>query len=295
MEIILNKYILLKKVGSGGQGEVFLAKIINHDFGLEKKVVIKFFPKNDIVKKYFINEVKALSKIDHQNIVSILDASETSDKYILVLEYINGLNLKEFCANVSQKKITINPFLLIEITHKVFMALNYAHSAKHGAILHRDISPHNILIADDGRVKLIDFGISQIEGDAFNPSSKGKASYLPEQVVSGSKVYDATTDFFSLGITLQKSFEDIGLEVNFDFRNLIKYLKSFDGDYDGLNEVFTKVLKSASGDLNQNIDVVLNGKLIMTREGKPGLLKNMDEFDAGFNFEDTIDIDLAAL
>jgi serine/threonine-protein kinase len=230
MEIILDKYIKLHKIGSGSQGEVYLAKLINHEFGLEKKVVIKLFPKTDAVKSYFVNEVKALSKMNHQNIISILDANETDENYILVLEYINGLNLKEFCDKLKVKKVKASSLLFVEIVHKIFKALQYAHNKSHGAILHH-VSPHNILIADDGQIKLIDFGISQIEGDSFRPNGKGKSSYLPEDILNGSKAYDANADIYSLGVTLERSCEEAGLEISSEINYLIKTLKEFRGNY----------------------------------------------------------------
>lgn len=263
MKIISDKYILIEKIGEGGQAEVYLAKLINTDFGLEKKVVIKFFPKNDHVKKYFMNEVKILSKMDHQNIVSILDAGETNEKYYLVIEYIKGKTLKEFCQSLRNKRILLDPNFLVSVAHKVFQALKYAHTSKSGAVLHSDISPQNIIIAEDGRAKLIDFGIAQITTDTSVPKSKGKVSYLPESVINGTRPYDESTDMYSLGESLERSIENANIESTDQVKYLIRALKEFDGSYEKIEELFKNQLQNFQGDSLPIIEKVFEDKFIV--------------------------------
>ena len=260
---MLDKYVILEKIGEGGQGEVFLAKILNPAFGLEKKVVIKFFPKNDQIRRYFVNEVKILSKMEHQNIISILDAGEIDQKYFLVLEYINGKNLKEFSKLLKDKRIETGEIFFVDVTYKIFQALKYAHTSKSGVILHSDVSPQNILIAEDGRIKLIDFGIAQMTSDPAVPKSMGKASYLPENVVNGSKAYDESTDLYSLGETLRRSIEDAGLEISEQVKYLVQSLKESDGKYVKINKIFTKTLKDSEITSLDLIERVFDRKVII--------------------------------
>jgi len=255
MEIVNDKYAIISKLGSGGQGDVYLAKLVNTDYGLEKKVVLKFFPKNEIVKKYFVNEVKILSKLDHQNIISIIDAGETEDKYFLVLEYF-GISLKEFCEKALNKNIQLPEDFYLYVGSSVIEALKFAHTFKGGKILHKDVSPQNILISEDGRVKLIDFGISELEGKSEKVEAKGKKSYLPVSVINGTKEYDETTDFYSLGETLRQ------LTTNYDFPKLKKVILKLKSEDLSQCSKIEEIHLSISG-MQETISNVLDKNVIL--------------------------------
>lgn len=222
MKVINSKYKIIKKIGSGGQAEVYLAEVGNEKFGFNKKVAIKFFDKNETNLRYFKNEVSILSKLSHKNICSILDVGESDDKLFLVLEYFEGINLKEFSNKIREKDIKINENLILFIGYEIQSALNYLH--KDANLLHRDISLHNVIINLNGEVKLIDFGIS-VPPEFSISNFHGRIDYSPDFVLNDYSKYDRSADFYSLGILLLKLA--LSNEIsNFEKMKINKYLDS---------------------------------------------------------------------
>ena len=197
--IKLSGYKIIKKIGSGGMGDVYLAE---HE-KLEKKVAIKSLHKNLVTdasfKKRFSQEAKTHSKLDHPNIIRLLDYKERKDGLFLIMEYVKGMQLDDHIKNVSGP-IPEND--LIILFKQILDAIGYAHKK---GLVHRDIKPSNIMINNMGMVKVLDFGIAKFQ-DEENGLTKtgiqiGTAAYMsPEQV--NAKKLDKLTDIYSLGITL---------------------------------------------------------------------------------------------
>ena len=197
--IKIDNYKIIRKIASGGMGDVFLAE---HKF-LEYKVAIKSLHSNLVSDKgfreRFIVEAKTQAKLSHPNIVKLLDFQEQEDGLFLIMEYIEGRQLDDYIQGVTGP---MPEEKLIPLFKEILSAIQYAHSKR---LIHRDIKPANILITPDGNAKIIDFGIAK-SSDQDNGLTKtgiqvGTVSYMsPEQV--NVKKLDKLTDIYSLGVTL---------------------------------------------------------------------------------------------
>ena len=197
--IKLSGYKIIKKIGSGGMGDVYLAE---HE-KLEKKVAIKSLHKNLITdasfRKRFSQEAKTHSKLDHSNIIKLLDYRERKDGLFLIMEYVDGKQLDEHI-----KKVT-GPIPEKELTAlftQVLDAIGYAHEE---GLVHRDIKPSNIMIDKKGRIKVLDFGIAKMQEEEKGLTKTGiqigTAAYMSPEQVHAKKI-DKLSDIYSLGVTL---------------------------------------------------------------------------------------------
>jgi len=213
-----DRYTITERLDHGGMAEVFRGVAESME-GFKKSVAIKrILPnltKNQKFVSMFLDEARLSLFLQHANIVQVFDISKTPDNaYFLVMEYVDGCNLKALIERQKQKGKRI------EVAHSIYLmtecckALNYAHSLEHPetneplGIVHRDISPPNILLSKNGEIKLVDFGLakanSQIE--STDPGVvKGKFSYLSPEAASGQEV-DHRADVFAVGIILWELF-----------------------------------------------------------------------------------------
>ena len=213
-----DRYTITEKLDHGGMAEVFRG-VAESMAGFKRAVALKrILPnltKNQKFVAMFLDEARLSLQLQHANIVQVFDISKTSDNaYVLVMEFVDGCNLKGLIERQKQKGKRI------EVKHAVYMmieackGLQYAHSLEHHetgeplGIVHRDISPPNILLSKNGEVKLVDFGLakanSQIE--STDPGVvKGKFSYLSPEAASDRKV-DHRADVFAVGIILWELF-----------------------------------------------------------------------------------------
>ena len=213
-----DRYTITERLDHGGMAEVFRGVAESME-GFKKSVAIKrILPnltKNQKFVSMFLDEARLSLFLQHANIVQVFDISRTPDNaYFLVMEYVDGCNLKSLIERQKAKNKRI------EVAHTIYMmmecckALMYAHSLEHPetneplGIVHRDISPPNILLSKNGEVKLVDFGLakanSQIE--STDPGVvKGKFSYLSPEAASGLDV-DNRADVFAVGIILWELF-----------------------------------------------------------------------------------------
>ncbi|MFN7133225.1 MAG: serine/threonine protein kinase, partial [Myxococcales bacterium] len=210
------KYFLLKKLAAGGMGEVFLARQ-QGPAGFEKILVIKrilnhLTDNNDYVEA-FLTEARLQARMSHSSIVSIFDLGQAEDgSFYLAMEFIHGKSLVETITRAKNMKKQLPPDLAALILERAADGLSYAHNLTDNAgrsmnIIHRDISPHNVLISYTGDIKLIDFGIAKSEINSVKTETgtiKGKFFYMsPEQ--SAAKPLDKRSDIFSLGIVLYET------------------------------------------------------------------------------------------
>jgi serine/threonine-protein kinase len=213
-----DRYTITERLDHGGMAEVFRGVAESME-GFKKSVAIKrILPnltKNQKFVSMFLDEARLSLFLQHANIVQVFDISRTPDNaYFLVMEFVDGCNLKSLIERQKQKNKRI------EVAHTIYMmmecckALQYAHSLENPesgeplGIVHRDISPPNILLSKNGEVKLVDFGLakanSQIE--STDPGVvKGKFSYLSPEAASGLEV-DHRADVFAVGIILWELF-----------------------------------------------------------------------------------------
>ncbi|MCG3182384.1 MAG: Serine/threonine-protein kinase pkn6 [Planctomycetes bacterium] len=207
-----NTFKLVKKLAEGGMGAVYEAIQLGAE-GFEKRMAIKTiledFSTNDEFVEMFIGEAKLVADLIHQHIVQIYQLGKAGRQYYMAMEFIKGVNLEQFIDRHHQYKKRIPTELCVYICSRVCRALEYAHKKRNLAgellgVVHRDVSPKNIMIDTEGVVKLTDFGIAKArnlmkdkEGDVL----MGKVQYMsPEQAAF--EQTDGRSDIFSLGVVL---------------------------------------------------------------------------------------------
>ncbi len=210
-KVIGNRYEIIEKVGTGGMATVYKAKCQVLDRFVAIKV-LKESLKNDIeVVKKFNTESRAAARLSHPNIVQVYDVSESGDLDYIVMEHVDGITLKEYIT----KKGHLEPKEACEFAVQIGRALVCAHA---GGIIHRDIKPHNVLMAQDGTLKVADFGIAQAatsETMVAGSGAMGSVHYIsPEQARGG--FINERSDIYSLGVVL---YEMLTGEVPFDGAN----------------------------------------------------------------------------
>jgi eukaryotic-like serine/threonine-protein kinase len=194
------RYRILRKLGSGGMANVYLAE----DEELGRRVAIKILndrhASDDQFVERFRREAKNAAGLSHPNIVSVYDRGEAEGTYYIAMEYLDGLSLKEQIVADGPLPIAA----AIEITRQILRALGFAHRR---GIVHRDIKPHNVLLADsgdgDGRFKVTDFGISRTTTSQMTEAGSivGTAQYLSPEQARGAPV-DQRSDIYSVGVVL---------------------------------------------------------------------------------------------
>ena len=158
-KLLANRYEILEKIGGGGMAIVYKAidKLLNRVITV--KVLREQFVSEDDFIRRFQREAQAVAKLSHPNIVSIYDVGHEQDFHYLVMEYVEGQNLKEIIV----QKAPLDPLEAIDYTIQILEALEHAHDS---GVVHRDIKPHNILVTRNGKVKVTDFGIAQAVSSA---------------------------------------------------------------------------------------------------------------------------------
>lgn len=151
----VSHFKILEKLGEGGMGEVYLT----NDTDLDRKVALKFLPlhyTNDKeINERFKREAKAAAKLNHPNIITVYEIGEYEAQSYIAMEYVKGHSLRE-----EIKKGSMPVDFVVDIATQLCEGLSKAHKAE---IVHRDIKPENIFIDEDGRVKILDFGIAQVK------------------------------------------------------------------------------------------------------------------------------------
>lgn len=211
-------YLLVEKVAAGGMAEVFRAKRSGVE-GFEKVVALKrILPHLSDNKEFvdmFIDEAKMVAGLTHPNIVPIFDLGKIDDTYFIAMEYVHGHDLRTILRRAKDKGIRIPLDLCVFVIGRVAAALEYAHRKKDEAgrplrIVHRDVSPQNILIAFEGEVKLTDFGIAKATSKATSTDRgalRGKLLYMSPEQATG-KLMDKRADVFSLGVCFYEMITD---------------------------------------------------------------------------------------
>ncbi|MEY4511837.1 MAG: hypothetical protein RLZZ450_3959, partial [Pseudomonadota bacterium] len=210
--IPFGKYYLLDRVNTGGMAEVFRAKAFGVE-GFERIVAVKrILPSiaadTDFITM-FIDEAKLAVQLNHANIAQIFDLGKVSDNYFIALEYVHGKDLRAVFDMVRKRSLRVPIELACYVMMKICEGLEYAHRKRDSSgrdleLIHRDVSPQNMLISFDGDVKLIDFGIAKAAGKSSHTRTgvlKGKFGYLSPEQVRG-EVIDQRSDLFGIGIVL---------------------------------------------------------------------------------------------
>ncbi|HEX2656857.1 MAG TPA: serine/threonine-protein kinase, partial [Polyangia bacterium] len=205
------QYELLERIAVGGMAEVYLGRVAGAE-GFEKLVAIKRilpeYAKDERFVSMLLSEARIHSALSHRNIVQIHDLGISEDgEYFIVLEYVEGHDLRAVMEAATALGVQIPDLLALHIADELAQALHFAHELKDAAghplgIVHRDVSPSNVLLSNSGEVKLSDFGLAKRQHDASVVGAlKGSLVYMsPEQAKK--ETTDRRTDVFSLGAVL---------------------------------------------------------------------------------------------
>lgn len=234
--IPFGKYYLLERINVGGMAEVYKAKAFGVE-GFERllavKKILSSIAEDEAFINMFVDEAKIAVQLNHPNIAQIFDLGKVDGSYFIALEYIGGKDLKTIFERSRRIGEKVSIPRVCYLIMKVCEGLAHAHSKKDAQgkelhIVHRDVSPQNVLLSYEGEVKIIDFGIAKAQGKTSQTQVgilKGKFSYMSPEQVRGLHV-DHRSDLFSLGIVL---YEMLTLERLFlgesDFDTLEKIRK----------------------------------------------------------------------
>ena len=205
-------YKVVREIAKGGMGSVYEALQYGIN-GFEKRVAIKtLLPSLSDDRRFvdmFIDEGKLVADLVHENIVQIYQLERVKDAYLIVMEYVHGLSLRDFVRFHGLGKLTLPVELAVFITSRIARGLAYAHSRLDHAgvalkIVHRDVCPRNIMITTEGLPKLADFGIAKAATNVMPANDQclmGKLAYMPPEQARRRPV-DYRSDIYSLGLVL---------------------------------------------------------------------------------------------
>lgn len=208
-----NKFKIVQKLDAGGMAEVYKG-IQTSVQGIEKLVAIKrilpHLTKNQKFVDMFLDEARVSMHLSHANIVQVFDLGQSTETFFIVMEYIDGTNLKNIADYFKAQGRTMPVEQAVYIATEICKGLAYAHDLRNPVtgkplnIVHRDISPPNVLISRGGEIKIVDFGLAKAASQVTKTDQgvvKGKFSYLSPEAAMGEEV-DRRADIFAVGIVL---------------------------------------------------------------------------------------------
>jgi len=258
--VLRNRWQVVDYLGQGGMGTVYLAKDLNLD---DRKCVVKklrddFFREEDKEKaqQFFLREAKVLSRLQHPNIVLVLDSFREGDDYYLVMEYVEGHNLHDM---LKEREEPFSEEQVLTWARQVCDVLHYLH-CNDPPVIYRDLKPSNIMIDTKDRVKLVDFGIARLyqeEGDNTHVVSQGYSP--PEQYWGGA---DPRSDVYALGATmyfLLTGQEPLALTVSSPKDNRPDVSEAADLIIQRATQQDVFLRYQSAGEMKEELDYVLDG------------------------------------
>jgi serine/threonine protein kinase len=259
----MGPYLLERRLGGGGMAEVFLARQQLNGGGQRLCVVKRLWPETvgdvDLVEM-FLDEARLAARLAHPNLVPVFDFGEYDGAHYIAMEYVHGRTLADVLQEQASRKSFVPFPVAARIVAEVAEALDYAHRATDAdgrplQVVHRDISPQNILLSSAGAVKLIDFGIAKSKGERLQTRVgyiKGKLGYMsPEQ--ASARPLDARSDLFSLGLVLFELLanakpilqrDDISLMLEAVRRGAVEPLEKYrEGVPEPLKDILARLLQ----------------------------------------------------
>lgn len=206
------RYVLFDQIGEGGMARIFLGRE-KTELGGERLVVVKqilpVYAESSEFSKLLIDEAKLAAKLTHGNVVQVYDLGREDETLYIAMEYVEGFDLGELLKNCSQSKVPLPVEFSLLVIIEGLKGLDYAHRKKDEdgkplGIVHRDVSPSNLLVGFDGQIKVCDFGIARAMGASTElppEAIQGKAGYMSPEAAQGD-LLDARSDVFAIGVIL---------------------------------------------------------------------------------------------
>ena len=217
-KVLLGRYRVVRELAKGGMGVVYLARA-EGAASFVKPVVVKLLlpehTEDDRMVRMFVREARILSQLRHPSIVDVLEFGEQDGGYVLVLEYVRGYHLGLWLRYLSLKQRTPSIDMLLQLVIDVLEALHHAHTQLHPdgssmQIVHRDVSPSNVILDENGRARLLDFGVARMRGGAQDYKTQvqggfmGKLPYTAPEVFAGSEA-SPSSDLYACAIVLHEA------------------------------------------------------------------------------------------
>ena len=243
-DTIFGKYKIVRRLTAGGMAEVFLAKQVGIG-GFEKLVALKRIQRKLLESRHqaielFLNEAKIAGRLTHPNIVQVLDVGEVQGALYLAMEYVHGKDLRNVIRRLQQSRATIPLGEACYIVREVAQALHHAYwstdmTGQRLSVVHRDVSPHNIILSYDGTVKLLDFGVAMSAvTEHAETMIVGKWLYMSPETTTNDHI-DHRSDLFSLGVILYLLCSGYMPFTGSEPREIVKKIRA--GQYKPLHEI----------------------------------------------------------
>jgi serine/threonine protein kinase len=209
----LGKYEVIRQIAVGGMAELYLARTVGME-GFEKLVCVKRilpqYANNPSFVNMFLNEARLAATLHHPNIAQVYDIGQEQGEYFFAMEYVHGEDLGRLVATAQESGVPVSLDCALTLVSGLCAGLHYAHEkasqdGKPLGVVHRDVSPTNVLVSYDGAVKLVDFGIARAGGEPVQSAVgglKGKISYMSPEQCRGKTALDRRSDVFSVGSIL---------------------------------------------------------------------------------------------
>jgi eukaryotic-like serine/threonine-protein kinase len=258
-QTILGKYQIVRPLSEGGMAEVFLAQQV----GLEKPVALKRIQRKLLESRHlaidmFLNEAKIAGRLTHPNIVQVLDVGEVGGVLYLAMEYVKGHDLREVINKSQKLRHSIPTAVSCHIIREVALALHYAYFS-HGvddeqlSVVHRDVSPQNIILGDDGAVKLLDFGVAMSSVTEHEAGMiVGKWRYISPEATMKNRPIDHRSDLFSLGVILYLMCTGVAPFSARDPKDIVKKIRA--GEYRPVHEAAPKLPRKLANLIESMLD-----------------------------------------
>ncbi len=244
---IIDNYKILEVIGRGGMGVVYKATDLNLQKTVALKMIDPFYARNESFLKRFRTEAIALAKLENKNIVGVYALRETDNGIFMVMEYVMAKTVSDWLKE--KGPFSIND--TVKIIRQLLNAIGHAHKV---GVIHRDIKPNNILLCEDGTVKVMDFGLAKLIQEHGEQSTltqtAGTLYYMSPEQIKGAKI-DNRTDIYSIGMTIYEMltgrtpFEKDAGEYNIQKQIIEGKIESPEKYNPGIPKYFVKFIMKA--------------------------------------------------
>jgi beta-lactam-binding protein with PASTA domain/predicted Ser/Thr protein kinase len=210
--VVDERYRVLNRIGSGGMADVYCAEDLQLGRRVALKLLYRRFAEDEEFVERFRREASSAAGLQHPNVVAVFDRGEFDGTYYIAMEFLEGRSLKQ----IVRQEGALDPDRAIDIVTQILKAARFAHRR---GIVHRDIKPHNVIVDDEGRAKVTDFGIARAGASDMTETGSimGTAQYLSPEQAQGHPV-DARSDLYSIGVVL---YELLTGRVPFDAESAV--------------------------------------------------------------------------